>query len=67
MVTMDNKLLISVSDVAEMLSVSRPVIYRLLDDPDFQKCSIRIGKRRLISLQALEEWIKKNRGGGIIE
>lgn len=51
------KLTVNVSEAAELLSVSRPTMYQIINRADF-KGSFYIGKKRLISVDALREWIK---------
>lgn len=52
------KLAITVTEMADMLSISRPFAYEILDREDF-KGSFRIGTKRLISVDYLKEWIAK--------
>ncbi len=50
------KLTVNVSEAAEMLSVSRPTMYAIINREDF-KGSFYIGKKHLISVDALREWV----------
>ena len=59
----DNKLLLDVSEAAELLGISRPTMYQLMNREDFH-AGIRIGTRRKISRKGLEEWIKQQMEGG---
>ncbi|WP_073083339.1 helix-turn-helix domain-containing protein [Sporobacter termitidis] len=52
------KLTYTVDEAAEILGLSRPVMYSLCHSPDC-KFSIRIGKRILISKVALEAWLSE--------
>ncbi len=51
----NEKVALSVSEAAELLGVSRPTVYQLLNREDFP--SFRIGTRRLISRSGLEAWV----------
>ena len=57
------KLLLDVSEAAELLGISRPTMYQLMNREDFH-AGIRIGARRKISRKGLEEWINEQAGGG---
>lgn len=50
-----SKMLMSVKEVAEMMGISRPVVYALVHRDDFP--SIKIGARTLINVKKLQEWI----------
>lgn len=52
------KLAVTVTEMADMLSISRPFAYQILNREDF-KGSFRVGNKRLISVDALKEWIAK--------
>ena len=54
--TMPRKLAVNVSEAAQMISVSRPTMYEIMNRSDFHG-SFRIGSKRLVSVQALQEWI----------
>lgn len=49
------KLALSISDVAELLGVSKPTVYELIHRSDFP--SFKIGKRVLVSRARLAEWV----------
>lgn len=51
------KLLISTTEAAHALSISRPHLYTFLDSGEL--ASISLGKRRLIPVVALREWVDK--------
>lgn len=51
------KLAVTVTEMADMLSISRPFAYQILNREDFRG-SFRIGSKRLVSVDALREWIK---------
>jgi excisionase family DNA binding protein len=50
------RLALSLSEVAEALGVGRTMVYRLTSSG--QLTSIQIGKRRLIPVHVLDEWIR---------
>ena len=57
------KLLLSVDEAAQVLSVSRDLVYRLVKDRDPatgkpRLDSVKIGSRRLISRRALERFVE---------
>ena len=54
----NGKLAVNVSEAAEMLSVSRPTMYQILDRDDFNG-AFRIGSKRLVSVAALQTWIDR--------
>ena len=56
------KIALNVSEAAEALGVSRPVLYQLIHRDDFP--ALKIGKRTLIPRAALEEWINAHRREG---
>ena len=59
---MNEKMLLSICETAIELGVSRPMVYKLLEtDNEFRKTSIRIGRRVLISREALKEWVAGRR------
>lgn len=49
------KLLLTVQETAEALSISRPTVYRLIHRDDFP--SVRIGSRTYINAKKLQEWL----------
>ena len=51
-----DKLAYSLTETAQVLGVSRPTLYALLDQPGFP--SFRVGNRRLISVEGLRDWIR---------
>jgi excisionase family DNA binding protein len=55
--TMDSKLLFTVEQAASELSISRATLYRLITSR--QIVSIKIGKSRRVSQQALEAFIEQ--------
>ena len=50
-------LAVSATEAARLLDVSRPTLYQLLNQPGFP--SFRIGKRVLVSVAGLQEWIDR--------
>ena len=50
------KMACSISEAAQMLGISRPTLYALLDQPGFP--AFRVGNRRLISVEGLRDWIR---------
>lgn len=52
------KLALDVSEAAELLGVSRPTMYEIMNRTDFT-AAFRIGTRRKISRAGLIEWIEK--------
>ena len=50
------KMALNVTEVSEVLGVSRPVVYQLLKRADFP--SFKIGKRTLVSREALQKWVE---------
>ena len=52
-----DKIALNVSEVADALGVSRPVVYQLMRRADFP--AFKIGRRTLVSRSALEEWVNK--------
>ena len=52
------KLAYSISEVAELLNVSKPTAYALAKSKGFPV--LKIGKRQLVPAQGLKEWIKNN-------
>lgn len=53
---MPPKLAVTVTEMADMLSISRPFAYQILNREDFNG-SFRVGSKRLVSVDALREWI----------
>lgn len=52
---MNEKLVLTVSEAAAELRLSRPTVYELTHRSDFP--AFRVGSRLLISRSGLEEWI----------
>ena len=50
-----NKMLMSVNETAEALSLSKTTVYNLIHRDDFP--SVRIGGRTLINVKKLQEWL----------
>lgn len=48
---------VSTAECARLLGVSRPVVYRLINQADFP--SFKLGNRTLISVDGLRAWISK--------
>lgn len=53
-----NKLAVSVAEMAEMLSISRPTAYEIIRRDDFSG-AFKVGSRTLVSVSAIEAWIAK--------
>ncbi|MBR2075003.1 MAG: helix-turn-helix domain-containing protein [Fibrobacter sp.] len=53
----ENKITYSVTEAAQVLGLSRPTVYRLIDRPDFP--SVRVGSRVLIPCGLLQEWLEE--------
>ena len=49
------RLAVSIDEAAHLLSISRPVVYDLTKRSDFP--SFRIGKRVLVNVRALQDWL----------
>ena len=62
MTTKTDRLALSVSEAAEALGLSRPMVYELMHRPDFP--AFRVGRRTLISRSGLERWIEAQANGG---
>lgn len=61
---MKDKMLLSISEVAAVLGISRPSIYQLIHSADFP--IVRLGGRVLIPVKQLEDWLDaqvSNKGG----
>ena len=54
---MTNRLLYSIPDAADQLSISARVLERLISDGEVE--TVKIGRRRLVPADALEDYIKK--------
>lgn len=59
----NEKITLNVSEVAEMLGVSRPVVYQLIHREDFP--AFKIGKRTVVPRLALEEWANRQKKIGL--
>lgn len=53
----DEKLCLSVREVASQLGLSLPVVYQLVKQPDFP--SVNINRRIIVPRAALEHWLEK--------
>lgn len=49
------KICLNITEVAEVLGVSRPTVYQLLHRADFP--SFKVGNRTLVPKAALENWV----------
>ena len=55
--TKDNKITVSVEEMAEMLGISRSVAYQIIKEKDFPV--VRVSERRLIiPVKSLEKWLE---------
>jgi len=59
---LNEKLALSVSEVAQLLGISKPTVYELIHREDFP--SFQIGRRTLISRVRLAEWVEAQAKGG---
>lgn len=50
----NEKIMLNVTEVSEILGLSRPIVYQLMQREDFP--SFKIGRRTVIPRLALEEW-----------
>lgn len=57
---MHDKLTLTVEEAGERLGISRPTAYELTKRPDFPV--LRIGRRIVIPIDGLDEWVKANTG-----
>lgn len=56
--TRENKITVSVEEMADMLGISRSVAYQLIKEKDFPV--IRVSERRLIiPVKSLEKWLEE--------
>lgn len=54
----ENKMTVTVEEMAEMIGISRSVAYQLIKEKDFPV--IRVSERRLIiPLKSLEKWLEE--------
>ena len=57
----DNKMTVSVDEMASMLGISRSVAYQLVKEQGFP--AIRVSERRLIiPIKSLEKWLSDRTG-----
>lgn len=49
---------VSPNEAARLCSIGRTTLYAALSSGDLK--SVKIGKRRLITLEALRDWLKRN-------
>jgi len=61
----DQKYTLTVREFAQRLGVSMPTAYQLCNRADFPL--LRIGRRMLIPVERLEEWIRAHAGGDVID
>ena len=54
---MSDKLLLDITEVAELLGISRPSVYELMHRQYYPLPYIRLGRRVKISRVELEKWI----------
>jgi excisionase family DNA binding protein len=52
------QLTISVEEMAKQLGISKPTAYMLTNSEGFP--ILKIGKRKVVPVQGLQEWIRKN-------
>lgn len=52
----------STNQAAQVLDVSRPTLYKLMQDPAFPK--FKVGSRTLIPAEPLREWVRAQCEGG---
>ncbi len=60
---MNEKLLLSVGEAAEMLGVSRRLVYDLIHAEGFP--AVKLGGRRFIHRELLAEWMKARAQKGV--
>lgn len=58
----ENKMALSVAEVAALLGVSKPTVYNLMRTDGFP--AFKVGGRTLVSKAKLEEWISSRADGG---
>ncbi len=59
---MENKMLLSISEAAATLGISRPTVYQLIHADDGFPI-IRVGGRVLIPVKQLREWLDERISG----
>lgn len=52
------KLTVTVEEAADMLNLSKPVVYDLCKRPDFP--ALRVGRKILIPADRLREWVNSD-------
>lgn len=57
----ENKMALSVAEVAALLGVSRPTVYNLVHTDGFP--AFKVGGRTLVSKAKLEEWVASRAEG----
>ncbi len=57
------KMLMSVSEAAEMLGLSKSTVYTLIHRDDFPV--VRLGRRTLINVKKLQEWVDSQTGNDL--
>jgi excisionase family DNA binding protein len=57
------RLTISIEEMAKQLGIFRPTAYTLANSEGFPV--LKIGKRKVVPAQGLQEWIKKNSGADV--
>ena len=58
-----DKLVITVKDLSQQLGISLPLAYKLIDSHNFPV--VKIGRRKLIIVDELKNWLKSNIGNSI--
>lgn len=53
---LEDRLTISVAEMAEYLGVSRPVAYKILNRADC-RAGFKVGRRTVVSVERLKEWV----------
>ena len=57
---MPEKMALSIAEAAQLLSVSRPLVYELTGRADFP--SFKVGSKVLVSTEGLREWVREQAG-----
>lgn len=57
----NEKMALNVSEVAELLGISRPTVYALFRQDDFPV--VQIGTRKVVPKAQLEQWLKDQAEG----
>lgn len=58
MISVNEKIALSVTEAAELIGVSRPFFYELMRRDDFDAV-VQLGRRKVISRTKLEEWMRR--------